>query len=1008
MAKATAEWAADPNSLECLAGGGDMGAMMRQRDWSQTPLGPVSGWSQPLRSMVGLVLRNRFPLSLWWGPELVQFYNDPFRPILGDKHPSALGQSGGECWAEIWDIIGPMIEGPFAGGPATGSEDLSLLIHRSDFFEETHFRVAYSPVPDESVAGTGVGGVLATVSETTAQVQSERQRRTLQALGVCAAGAKAEQDACENAAAALAGNPADVPFSLFYLLEEGTHARLVASSGFPVGSSPPSWPLAAAIAPRQVVVVETRDSRFGALPTGPWEEAPRSALVLPLAAPDQEHPYGVLIAGISPHRALDQGYRSFFELAAAQVVTAIRNARAFEEERKRAEALVKLDRAKTAFFSNVSHEFRTPLALMIGPLEDALASPSHALGGEALEMAHRNSLRLLKLVNSLLDFARMEAGRVEASYQATDLAPLTADLASQFRATLEKGGLRLVVNTEPPASPAFVDREMWEKIVLNLLSNAFKHTFHGEVVVQLAEVGEAIELTVRDTGIGIHEDELSHVFDRFYRVRGARTRSHEGTGIGLALVKDLVKLHGGHIQAQSRVGEGTCVTVSIPKGSAHLPADRIEAVKSVASTAIGSAAFINDAISWLPSDTAATVPALQEAPSASTVRVLLADDNADMREYLRGLLSQTWTVEAVADGWQALEAVRRQRPQLLVADVMMPGLDGLGLTRALRADPTTRGLPIILLSARTGEEAITEGLATGANDYMVKPFSARELLARVRVQLEIARGQESAREHALTQLRTQGEMQRLREAAAVHVERERVLSEAVQARDDFLSVASHELKTPLATLNLQLATLERSLPTEVRAQVSKRIEGAQRQAQRVGGLVDLLLDVSRVASGRLHLRLAPVDLSRVVLACVEEARTEFSQAGCALTFEPPAPVVGQFDQVRVGQLILNLLSNAAKYARARPVEVRLWEVHGRARLEVMDHGVGVLPEDREPIFQRFERRVSARHFGGLGLGLWVSRQVAEAHGGSISISETPGGGATFTVDLPLGAAEAVS
>ena len=170
VAKATAEWAADPNSLECLAGGGDMGAMMRQRDWSKTPLGPVSGWSQPLRSMVGLVLRNRFPLSLWWGPELVQFYNDPFRPILGDKHPTALGQSGGECWAEIWDIIGPMIEGPFAGGPATGSEDLSLLIHRSDFFEETHFRVAYSPVPDESVAGTGVGGVLATVSETTAQV----------------------------------------------------------------------------------------------------------------------------------------------------------------------------------------------------------------------------------------------------------------------------------------------------------------------------------------------------------------------------------------------------------------------------------------------------------------------------------------------------------------------------------------------------------------------------------------------------------------------------------------------------------------------------------------------------------------------------------------------------------------------------------------------------------------------------------------------------------------------
>ena len=808
--------------MDCLAGGGDIGERTRRIDWSETPVGPVSGWSQPLRTMVGLVLRNRFPLSLWWGPSLVQFYNDPFRPILGDKHPAALGQSGRECWAEIWNIIGPMIEGPFAGTPATGSEDLSLLIRRSDLLEETHFRVAYSPVPDESVKGTGIGGVLATVSETTAQVQGDRQLRTLRGLGVRAAEAKSEKQACENAAATLAENPADAPFTLFYLLDDGDRAQLAAASGFGDGPAEatrpqtlelanrdsPGWPLADVVAHRRAGVIDDLLARFGALPAGPWAAPPRSAILLPLAAPDRELPYGVMIAGLSPHRRLDEGYRSFFELAAAQVVTAIRNARAYEEEQQRQAALEAIDRAKTAFFSNVSHEFRTPLALMIGPTEDALASQGRALEGEALEMVHRNELRLLRLVNSLLDFSRMEAGRVEASYQATDLAGLTRDLASQFRAAMEKGGLRLVVDAPPLPAPAFVDREMWEKIVLNLLSNAFKHTFEGEVTVALAMAGALIELTVSDTGVGIHPDELPRIFDRFHRVRGARARSHEGTGIGLALVKDLVKLHGGSMEARSEIGAGTWVKISIPAGSAHLPSDRIEAAKALSTTAVGSAAYVNDALSWLPADAparealsvsssdSATASAGRHGASASAgpVRILLADDNADMREYLRRLLSTHWTVEAVADGLQALEAVRRQRPDLMVADVMMPGLDGIELTRALREDPGQRGLPIILLSARTGEEAMAEGLAAGANDYIVKPFSARELLARVKVQLEIVRSLESDRVHT---------------SARMAAEQFRQVAESTsQAKDEFLAVLGHELRNPLAPILTALQLME--------------------------------------------------------------------------------------------------------------------------------------------------------------------------------------------------------
>ena len=997
-------------AVDCLAGGGEMGAMTRAIDWSQTPVGPVSGWSQPLRTMVGLVLRNRFPLSLWWGPKLVQFYNDPFVPILGSKHPAAIGQSGSECWAEIWNIIGPMIEGPFAGLPATGSEDLSLLIHRSGFFEETHFRVAYSPVPDESVAGTGIGGVLATVSETTAQVQAERQLRTSRELGIRATQSKTAREACERAAGALVDNLADVPFSLFYLLDEEGKAHLAASSGFG-GSEPsaarpstidfassggsPAWPVAGALEQRQVEVVGSLEERFGPLPTGPWEKPPRSAILLPLAAPDQERPYGVLIAAISPHRRLDESYRNFFEAAAAQVVTAIRNARAYEEEMKRAEALADIDRAKTAFFSNVSHEFRTPLALMIGPTEDALSSPGRALQGEALEMVHRNELRLLKLVNSLLEFSRMEAGRVEASFLATDLAKLTTDLASQFRAAMEKGGLRLVVDTPPLAAPAFVDRDMWEKIVLNLLSNAFKHTFEGEVSVRLELASALIRLTVTDTGVGISEEELPRVFERFHRVRGARARSHEGTGIGLALVRDLVKLHGGQCEAKSRLGEGTSITVSIPTGSAHLPADRVEAARTLDSTAVGAAAYVNDALSWLPPDDlncdTLAISSFDGQPAKSStaapVRLLLADDNADMREYLRRLLSTHWIVEAVADGQKALEAVRRLRPDILVADVMMPNLDGLELTRALRKDPATRGLPIILLSARTGEEAIAEGLAAGANDYVVKPFSARELVARVRVQLEIARSLESDRTHENARMVNE----QFRQAAET----------TSHARDEFLAVLGHELRNPLAPILTALQLMD------MRGEEGSLRERAviARQVKHVVRLVDDLLDVSRITRGKVVLETRPIGIAAIISSAIEIASPILEQRKHRVIVDiAQRGLTLEADPFRLAQVFSNLLTNAAKFTDpGGTITISAAEEKGAIVVRVKDTGSGIEPALMPRVFDAFAQGVQAsdRAMGGLGLGLTIVKSLVGLHGGAVEArSAGRGVGSEFIVRLP--------
>jgi len=531
-------------------GGGEMGALIRAMDWSATPIGPMESWSPSLRMMVRFLLANRFPLLLWWGPDYISIYNDPYRPILGAKHPWALGKPVRECWHEIWHVLQPLIDTPFKGGPSTWNDDIQLEINRHGFLEETHFTIAYSPVPDDTVAG-GVGGVLATVHEITEKVVAERRVVALRDLGAGVGEASTAEQACSLAAAALARHAKDVPFALLYLLDDGgRQARLAGAAGFTSDAPGPQivdlgdaaadpWRLAEALR-TQAAVVTPLGEHAAAPPPGPWSDPPSKALVLKVPSNKPHEPAGVLVAGVSARLKLDDYYRDFLGLVAAQVASAVARARAYEEERQRAEALAAIDRAKTAFFSNVSHEFRTPLTLMLGPLEDALAKPVGAPSRDDLSVMYRNTLRLLKLVNSLLDFARSEAGRVQASYEPVDLAALTRDLASAFRSAVEKGGVRFEVDCPPLPQPVYVDRSMWEKVVLNLLSNAFKYTLEGEITVSLTRIDDRVELRVRDTGTGIPATELPHIFERFHRIEGSRphprrhgNRPGPGTGPGI-------------------------------------------------------------------------------------------------------------------------------------------------------------------------------------------------------------------------------------------------------------------------------------------------------------------------------------------------------------------------------------------------------------------------------------------------------------------------------------------
>jgi signal transduction histidine kinase/DNA-binding response OmpR family regulator len=742
------------STADFLSSGGVLAELIRSKDWSQTPLGPIDQWPQSLRTTVSLCLASNFPINIVWGEEHTQIYNDGYRIVCGDAHPKALGESYRVTWASAWPAIGAPFENALLG-ETSFLENQRMFLTRNGYLEETFFTFSTSPIRDES---GGIGGLFHPVTETTTTMLAERRTRALRDLTAHFSLTASVPELVSALITTLAGFEYDLPLMLVYEHDGGDQYKLLDQFGLvepsqdrfqtlPCDASGP-WPFGDAITTR-------RAAEFGIGPSvlmdgsaGPYDEAPNRGFVIPIDVAGSHMPPMIVVAGASPRLPLDDAYRGFYELLSASITAALAGVRAREDERRRVEALAEIDRAKTTFFSNVSHEFRTPLTLMLGPIEDALDDGEDLppRQRERLEVAHRNARRLLKLVNALLDFSRIEAGRVLARLEAVDLSEFTAELASNFRSACERAGIALIVDCPPLSRPVRVDRDMWEKIVLNLLSNAFKFTFSGSITVRLIQAGLDVRLVVEDTGVGIRSDELPRIFDRFHRVEGQRGRSHEGTGIGLSLVKELLALQGGTIAAVSKQGLGTAFTATLPLG---VETDRVAGEAGVSESDAASV-YVEEALRWLPdavpnshepSPVTDASKALGERP-----RILLADDNADMRAFVRRILEEGgYQVEAVENGAAALAAVKNfPAPDLVLSDVMMPELDGYGLLAAIRADPALEGLLVILLSARAGAEARVEGLSAGADDYLVKPFGTRELLARVDGAIKLARQREHA------------------------------------------------------------------------------------------------------------------------------------------------------------------------------------------------------------------------------------------------------------------------
>jgi signal transduction histidine kinase len=963
-------------------------ASLRTVYWSSTELGSPSSWPPSLTAATSICLNSRFPMALFWGrPSYTMICNDAYRAVLGsERRPRWSGLSACDCWRQVRDAFGPMIDSVFETGKSTWSEDVPIFIDRHVPGEEVYVTFSCSAIYEDR---DRVGGVLAVCTETTDRVLYARRVGVLRELGGRLPEARTAAHACQIAGQTLDAAAAhSVAFSLIYLIEQ-KRARLVAASPSLTPHAAPElvelaapsaspWRLARVASTAATEVIEDLFERVGPLPGGIWPEPARSALVLPLNVPGKRDVAGVLVAGVTPRHVVDAGCRTFLESVAAHVATAIANARVHEDEHRRAESLAELDRAKTVFFRNISQEFRTPLTLVLGPAEDALADTRDALTPlqrERIDMLHGGAQRLLKLVNTLLDFSRLETGRIEACYEPTDLASLTSEVASVFRSVVERVGLRFVVDCPTLPEPVYVDRGMWEHIVLNLVSNAFKFTFRGEIAVRVSVDGHCVRLRVSDTGAGIKAEELPHLFDQFQQLKYCRGRTHEGTQMGLSLVHEMAKLHGGHVEAQSEYGRGSTFTVTIPTGRDHLPAVCI--MPRAPATEVPARAYLAEAAHWIANQTNAGEERSEAADDGSQkgeeilarANVLVVDDNAGVRVYLARVLGTEYEVRTATNGTDAIRMARERLPSLVLADVMMPEVDGVELLRAVRNDPQTCMVPVVLISAQVDEEARAHGLQSGADDYLIKPFTSCELRARVAAQLRMAE---------------------IRQAA---IGRERELRASLEA---FLATLSHELRSPLQAAWAAVGMLRSRVPHE------RFLDVLDRQMTYLRRLVDDLLDASRIAHGKIQLQQTRQDCRRLAAEAADIVRPTAAERHIELSLETPdeeLAVIG--DGVRLVEVLTNLLNNAIKYTgEGGRVLLRALRSEASVEIRVSDTGKGIPKEELPKIFQLFAQGVEGLE-GGLGIGLAVSAQLVQLHGGTVNAhSDGPGRGSEFVVKLP--------
>jgi len=712
-----------------------------------------------------------------------------------------------------------------------------------------------------------------------------------------------------------------------------------------------------------------------------------------------------------------------------------------------------VDQLKTQFFANVSHELRTPLALILGPTEKLLsAGQLDDDQRRSLELVDRNARSLLKHVNDLLDVSKLAAGQMAVNYAADDLARMVRVAAANFESLAQERAITLAVEA-PSTLPAHFDVEKLRRVILNLLSNAFKFAPDGgtiRCIVEPVEDGAArrARLAVCDSGPGVPPHLRQAIFERFRQGEGGTTRRFGGTGLGLAIVKDFVELHRGTVSV-GEAPEGGAefivempleappeVTVGATSGATpgavpagdemvELTVEQLRPAEDKTRRAGEWESGRGERESGRAGETAhtslITVPPLSHSPilSASAPLVLVVEDNLDMNRFVSETLGQEYRVASAVDGQDGLEKALELRPDLILSDMMMPRLSGDQLLRAVRARDDLAWTPFIMLTAKADDQLRVDLLREGAQDYLMKPFSVEELRVRVGNQVAIKRTRDvlqqtlESRSHDLEGLAQEvatrrQELQSTLESLRTSEERVRhALTEAElasRAKDEFLAILSHELRTPLHAMLGWISLLRSGRLDEATAVIA--METIERNTHTQTQLVEDILDVSRIITGNLTLRVVPVLLGPVI----ESALMAVWPAAEAKTIEVQThldPAVGPVsgDAHRLQQVVWNLVSNAIKFTpKEGRVEVRLQRTASQAEIIVSDTGIGIDRKFLPHIFERFRQADSSttRTFGGLGLGLAIVRHLVELHGGTVTAySEGADRGTTFTVRLPL-------
>ncbi|KAL7409075.1 hypothetical protein BDY24DRAFT_404537 [Mrakia frigida] len=784
--------------------------LLESTDWSKTELGSRSGWPGSLRTAISILMKTPNEAVIWWGSQRTVIYNDAYIATIGSKHPAQFGQPASIAWGEVrgesdaplWTEYSKLADMVIEEGKSVRKDDDLMFLDRGNGPEESYHSWRWSPIQTED--GTN-GGLIINSTETTSTVLRQRSLLSLRDLSLRTASARSIGEFSEGILRALEQNGSDFSFSYLYHCKDievltGSDSpdvalTLAGTVGVPYGhpSAPrvlhlnhrpfdstfvspdredeedPSgtqgspWPFREAFISRAPVYMDNLEPELvDALEYRSWGEAPTSAVVIPISPDYSQGRLAFLVLGLNTRRAYDEDYADFVLDIQTQLRATLKGIASFESEQKRAKQLEDLDRQKTQFFTSVSHELKTPLTLIQGPLNDLANSEPSKPRKKLFQIALRNSARLVRMVESLLNFAALENGKLRGVFRPLDLSLLIEDLASLFRPAIEKGKITFHVQTEESAGRLlYLDRDLMEKIVFNLLSNAYKYSIEGSIDVRVSYLksGHA-SFEVQDTGVGIPSEEIALIFERFHRVQ-SQARSHEGTGIGLSLTSELVHLHGAQILVSSRTADessdgssGSTFTVLIPFGKDHLPSNQID---DTPDTSIGGSSYakgiVEEAGLWersgnsssqrsMSDSGASGVEGIQTISSLLWSRsdtILIVDDSADMRAYLVGILSPHCNVVQASDGEQALERALETRIDLLISDVSMPRMDGYQLLSAIRSNPKTASIPFIILTARAGDEERVGGILAGADDYLPKPFSANELVARGHLQMQLGK-----------------------------------------------------------------------------------------------------------------------------------------------------------------------------------------------------------------------------------------------------------------------------